>query len=404
MSDGQQVLILGGGLAGLSFAIALATEAPSLDITLLEAHPFRSGTPNPMDTRGSALNLHSVELLKHWDLWSALASHTGAIGDIHVSHRGHFGSALMTAEELDVPALGYVVENHELGRALLARAEQLGVTVRAPVRCVSLEAGAEKPAVLTDEGERLTADLVLLAAGVATEWFEGLGIGVEERPTGNHAVVFNASFPGVQQGRAFERFTPHGPLAVLPLPSLTRSEQRFNVVWSVPDKEIETLGSLESEAFISAFQDAFGWRLGRVSDVGQRSQWPLVRLIASEQYRSGFLLVGNAAHTLHPVAGQGLNLSLREAGLLASELAAAVREGQPIGQLGSLNRYLEQAADEQHFITRSTDLLATLFNRRGPILDAPRNLSLALLDLVPAARARVANLGTGQRSAGSTLG
>ena len=114
MSDGQQVLILGGGLAGLSFAIALATETPTLDITLLEAHPFRSGTPNPMDTRGSALNLHSVELLNRWELWSALASHTGAIGDIHVSHRGHFGSTVMTAEELDVPALGYVVENHEL--------------------------------------------------------------------------------------------------------------------------------------------------------------------------------------------------------------------------------------------------------------------------------------------------
>jgi len=404
MSDGQQVLILGGGLAGLSFAIALATEAPALDITLLEAHPFRSGTPNPMDTRSSALNLHSVELLERWDLWSALASHTGAIGDIHVSHRGHFGSALMTAEELDVPELGYVVENHELGGALLARAGQLGVTVRAPVRCVALEAGAEKPCVQTDDGERLTADLVLLAAGVAKEWFEGLGIGVEERPTGNHAVVFNASFPGVQQGRAFERFTPHGPLAVLPLPSLTRSEQRFNVVWSVSKTDIETLGNLENEAFISAFQKAFGWRLGRVSDVGQRSQWPLVRVIASEQYRSGFLLVGNAAHTLHPVAGQGLNLSLREAGLLASELAIAVCEGQPIGQLRSLKRYLEHARDEQHFITRSTDLLATLFNRRGPLLDAPRNLSLALLDLVPSARARVANLGTGQRIARGSFG
>ena len=404
MSDGQQVLILGGGLAGLSFAVALATEAPALDITLLEAHPFRSGTPNPMDTRGSALNLHSVELLERWDLWSALASHTGAIGDIHVSHRGHFGSALMTAEELDVPALGYVVENHELGRALLSRAEQVGVTIRAPVRCVALEAGVEKPCVQTGDGERLTADLVLLAAGVAKEWFEGLGIGVEERPAGSHAVVFNASFPGVQQGRAFERFTPHGPLAVLPLPSLRRSEQRFNVVWSVSDTEIETLGNLEDEAFISAFQKAFGWRLGRVSEVGHRSQWPLVRLIASEQYRSGFLLVGNAAHTLHPVAGQGLNLSLREAGLLASELALAMCEGQPIGQLVSLKRYLEHARDEQHFITRTTDLLATLFNRRGPLLDTPRNLSLALLDLVPAARARVANLGTGQRSARGALG
>ena len=226
---------------------------------------------------------------------------------------------------------------------------------------------------------------------------------MEERPTGNHAVVFNASFPGCT-GARLRALTPHGPLAVLPLPSLARSEQRFNVVWSVPDKEIETLANLEIEAFISEFQDAFGWRLGRISDVGQRSQWPLLRLIASEQYRSGFLLVGNAAHTLHPVAGQGLNLSLREAGLLAHELAIAVREGQRIGQLGTLKRYLEQATDEQHFISRSTDLLATLFNRRGPLLDAPRNLSLALLDLVPAARARVANIGTGQRSAGNTLG
>jgi 2-polyprenyl-6-methoxyphenol hydroxylase-like FAD-dependent oxidoreductase len=186
---------------------------------------------------------------------------------------------------------------------------------------------------------------------------------------------------------------------VLPLPSLTRSEQRFNVVWSVPDKEMETLGGLDNEAFISAFQNAFGWRLGRVGDVGQRSQWPLVRLIATEQYRSGFLLVGNAAHTLHPVAGQGLNLSLREAGMLADELAIAVGEDRPIGQLSSLNRYLEHAIEEQHLVTRSTDLLATLFNRRGPLLDAPRNLSLALLDLIPAARSRVANLGTGQRNA-----
>ena len=399
MSDVQQVLVLGGGLSGLSFAIALATEDPTLDITLLEAQPFRSGTPNPLDTRGSALNLHSVELLSCWGLWSALEPHTGAIADIHVSHRGHFGSTLLTAKELDSPALGYVVENHELGRALLARAEQLGVTVRAPVRCVSLETGTEKPGVQTADGERLSADLVLLAAGVAEAWFEGLGISVEERPTGHHAVVFNVSFPGAQQGRAFERFTPHGPLAVLPLPSLTRSEQRFNVVWSVPDKEMEALGGLDNEAFISAFQNAFGWRLGRVGDVGQRSQWPLVRLIATEQYRSGFLLVGNAAHTLHPVAGQGLNLSLREAGMLADELAIAVGKDRPIGQLSSLNRYLEHAIEEQHLVTRSTDLLATLFNRRGPLLDAPRNLSLALLDLIPAARSRVANLGTGQRNA-----
>ena len=399
MTDGSQVLILGGGLAGLSFAIALAIEEPTLDITLLEAHPFQSGTPNPMDTRGSALNLHSVALLEKWGVWSSLDAHAGAIADIHVSHRGHFGSALMKAADLDVPALGYVIENHELGRELLKRAEQLGVTVRAPVRCIALQSDGDRPGVQTEEGEVLSADLVLLAAGVAKDWFHGLGIRVEERPTHNHALVFNATFPGQQAGCAFERFTPHGPLAVLPLRSLSRSEQRFNVVWSVPDKQVSVLSGLDDTAFIAAFQNAFGWRLGRVTAVGQRSQWPLLRLAASEQYRSGYLLVGNAAHTLHPVAGQGLNLSLREAGLLAPEVVTAQRNGQPIGHERSLTTYLQHAAEEQHFITRSTDLLATLFNRRGPALDVPRNLSLAMLDLLPAARARVAGMGTGRRGA-----
>ena len=399
MTDSTQVLILGGGLAGLSFAIAVATEAPGLKVTLLEAQPFRSGSPNPLDTRASALNLHSAEQLRQWALWSELSQSVGAIEEIHVSHRGHFGSTLMTTADLGVPALGYVVENHILGAALLARAEQLGVTIRSPLKCKALQSDGSQPGVVTEDDEVLSADLVLLAAGTAPEWFDGLGITVAERPTYNHAIVFNASFQGVQAGRAFERFTSHGPLAVLPLPSISRAEQRYNVVWSVPDNEAPALGALQDEPFIEAFQAAFGWRLGAVAAVGQRSQWPLVRLMASEQYRAGYLLVGNAAHTLHPVAGQGLNLSLREAGLLAAAVGLALRSGAPIGQLNHLSTYLAQVSEEQHFVTHSTDLLATLFNRRGPLLDAPRNLSLALLDLVPAARASVASIGTGRRSA-----
>ena len=365
---------------------------------MLEAQPFRSGSPNPLDTRASALNLHSAEQLRQWALWSELSQSVGAIEEIHVSHRGHFGSTLMTTADLGVPALGYVVENHILGAALLARAEQLGVTIRSPLKCKALQSDCSQPGVVTEDDEVLSADLVLLAAGIAPEWFDGLGITVAERPTYNHAIVFNASFQGVQAGRAFERFTSHGPLAVLPLPSISRAEQRYNVVWSVPDNEAPALGALQDEPFIEAFQAAFGWRLGAVAAVGQRSQWPLVRLMASEQYRAGYLLVGNAAHTLHPVAGQGLNLSLREAGLLAAAVGSALRSGAPIGQLNHLSTYLAQVSEEQHFVTHSTDLLATLFNRRGPLLDAPRNLSLALLDLVPAARASVASIGTGRRS------
>ena len=399
MTDSAHILVLGGGLAGLSFAIALATEVAGVEITVLEAHPFRSGTPNPLDTRASALNLHSVEQLDRWGVWPALVDFAGSIEEIHVSHRGHFGSTLMTASDIGTPALGYVLENHDLGRALLARAEALGIQIRAPLRCSNLLVDGAGPGVETEDGEQLRADLVLLAAGVMPDWFQKLGLQVNERPSNNHAMVFNASFPGEQGRRAFERFTAHGPLAVLPLPSGNRSEQRYNVVWSMSDAQLSVISQLDDAAFINEFQRAFGWRLGRVRAVGRRSQWPLGRLATAEQFRSGYLLVGNAAHTLHPVAGQGLNLTMREADMLAGSLADAISHGKPIGELDSLATYLKHAADEQFLVTRSTDALSTLFDRRGLLLDAPRNVSLALLDLLPGARAQVARLGTGHRDA-----
>ena len=400
MTDSTRVLILGGGLAGLSFAIALKTEAPDLDVTVIEAHALRSGTPNPLDTRASALNLHSVDRLEHWGVWSLLQTHLAPIHDIHVSHRGHFGSTLMSASDLNVEALGYVVENHELGRVLLSRAQQLGVGVRAPLRCARLRRDHELPAVETEEGELLSADLVLLAAGVASAWFDDLGITVDKRATKNQAFAFNVTFPGRQLGRAFERFTAGGPLAVLPLPSSARSERRYNVVWSVSDSETFSLADLDDADFTDAFQAAFGWRLGPAMNVGKRSQWPLVRLVATEQFRASYLLVGNAAHTLHPVAGQGLNLSVREADVLARTISAAQAREQAIGHLSSLRPYLAEATTEQRFVTASTDLLSTLFDPRGPLIDAPRNLSLAMLDLIPAARAKVAGIGTGRRDFG----
>ena len=330
MTDASSVLILGGGLAGLSFAIALATEAPDLDITVVEAHPFRSGTPNPLDTRASALNLHSVDRLDHWGIWSSLHAHAGPIHEIHVSHRGHFGSTLMSASDLHVEALGYVVENHQLGQALLSRAQELGVTVRSPLRCTRLRRDLDSPAVETEDGEILTADLVLLAAGVASTWFDDLGITVDERATPNHALAFNVAFPGGSQGAPSSASPRKGPRRAASAfhRSLGAAVQRGLV--GIRPRDIR-LADLEDADFIEAFQAAFGWRLGRVTQVGKRSQWPLVRLAATEQYRAGYLLVGNAAHTLHPVAGQGLNLSIREVTCLPRRYGQRKSRRNPLG-------------------------------------------------------------------------
>lgn len=394
-----RILILGGGLAGLSYAVALAHGNENVDITLLEAHELRSGTPNPLDTRASAVNLHSVQLLSKWGLWDMLKPQAGAITEIHVSHQGHFGSALMSGEDVGESSLGFVIENHLLGRALMERAVELGVTIHAPVVCESLRRGVNGPAGITAEGEVHEAELVLLAAGVDPNWCHTLGIEVRAREIGTRALSFNVVFAGTQSGRAFERFTPHGPLAVLPLPSTKRSEQRFNVVWSLPESASAEVLALEDEPFLEAFQEAFGWRLGRALATGTRSEWPLIRYRALEQYRAGYLLVGNAAHTLHPVAGQGLNLSLREAALLAGHAGQANEADGGIAGLAWIKPYLASSLTEQSLVTESTDFLATVFNRRGLALDMPRNASLALLDMVPPVRQFIAGWGVGRRRA-----
>jgi 2-octaprenyl-6-methoxyphenol hydroxylase len=394
-----RILVLGGGLAGLSYAVALAQSIENAEITLLEAQKARSGAPNPLDTRASALNLHSAQLLTKWGLWDTLKPQAGAITEIHVSHQGHFGSALMSGEDVGESALGFVIENHLLGRALLERATELGVKIEAPVVCQSLRRDRHGPAGITAEGRVYEADLVLLAAGVDPNWCHALGIEVREREIGTRALSFNVMFAGAQAGRAFERFTPHGPLAVLPLPSTKRSEQRFNVVWSLPEGDTADQLALDDERFLEGFQEAFGWRLGRALAVGARSEWPLTRYRALEQYRAGYLLVGNAAHTLHPVAGQGLNLSLREAALLAAHAERAKGTEGGIEALAWVKPYLESSLREQSLVTESTDFLATVFNRRGPALDMPRNASLALLDMVPPVRQLIAGLGVGRRRA-----
>ena len=398
MIRSQEILILGGGLAGLSFAVALSSANKDLQITLLEAQIFRSGTPNYLDTRASALNLHSVDLLKAWGVWQEIENLAGPIIDIHVSHRGHFGSSLMSASDIDELVLGYVIENHLLGRALLDRAERFGVEIRAPVACKSLIKDGVRPAVQTSDGDIMKADLVLLAAGIERDWFASLGIEVNELEAGTCALAFNVIFPGQQHGRAFERFTSNGPLALLPLSSDSQSHQRFNVVWSVVANDIDDLVNLSDEDFIEQFQQEFGWRLGRVNSIGRRSQWPLVSRRASEQYRLGYLLVGNAAHTLHPVAGQGLNLSLREAAMLAQCIEENISRGAPLGSLPSLSSYLRATTEEQHLIAGSTDLLSKLFNHRGVLLDVPRDVSLAMLDFLPVLRHMIANFGAGRRS------
>lgn len=389
-------------MVGMAFAVALAEAAGSsaCEIHLLEAKNLPVGEPNPMDTRASALSLASAELLTRWGVWQSLAGDAAPIKRIHVSNQRRFGSSEMCAEDVPAPALGYVAENHLIGRALLARANQLGITLNAPVAVHALANIQEPHAVVLSDGTRLEADLVIIADGSESRLRQQLGIDTLRRDTGQTAAVANVTFNSAQAGTAFERFTPHGPLAMLPLATRAANQARFNMVWSMDDASAASMAAPQSDAqFIAALQAAFGWRLGAVQSVGQRSFWPLTRIRAREQGRPGYLVVGNAAHGIHPVAGQGFNLSLRDADAFARCAAASLSSGRSLADPELLAEYRAAVAADQALIVDATDLLATLFNRRGALLDLPRDAALIGLDLVPPLRRHIARLGTGLRVA-----
>ncbi len=387
-------------MVGLAFAIALRQASANFKVTVLEARPPPTGTPSPLDSRASAINLVSREILEVWGLWPSLETHSGIIRTIHVSNQRRFGSGLLQPEDVGSKgeALGFVVENHHLGRALLERARELDIDLKAPVDAVSLEREAP-PRLVLSSGESLSADLIIVADGSDSRLREQLGIAVDIRRTGQRAVVANVLFSAEQQGIAWERFTPNGPLALLPLPDHLGSKgARFNVVWSMSEEQAEAFESIEGDEFCSELQEAVGWRLGKVLGVGKRTGWTLDRVLAKEQVRSAFLLAGNAAHGLHPVAGQGLNLSIRDAWHLGAACCEQLAGAEDLCVSAALQAFAARVRQDQQETVGATDMLSTLFARRGPLLDLPRDMALASLDTLSPLRRYIARRGTGGKS------
>ncbi len=391
-----RVLVIGGGMVGLAFAIAVRRALPDATVSVLEARPFPDGNPDPLDTRASALNLASRDILLSWGVWGGIEPAAGVIRQIHVSNQRRFGSSVMTPADVGEDQLGFVAENHTIGRAFKAVADALQIQLRAPAEVSRLLRSDDGVGVELAGGEALHADLVIVADGSQSRLREQLGVAVDIRRTGQRAVVANVSFAGQQQGTAFERFTKEGPLALLPLVDSHQGQQRFNLVWSMSEDKAHCLEAANDAEFMAELQQAFGWRLGRIMAVGKRSAWTLDRVRAREQVRPGVVVAGNAAHGIHPVAGQGLNLSLRDAAMLGRIIALAGEDGTPPGDPVILSRYESCIREDQDLTVGATDMLSTLFTPRGVLMDLPRDVALASLDFVPVARRAIARRGTGK--------
>lgn len=385
-------------MVGASLALGLqnAARQAGWTIRLIEAQPpVKGGWQPSYDNRSTALSYGSRQLFERLGVWQELARRAEPIRHIHVSDRGYPGSARMHAADQGVAALGYIVENAWLGEVLLGALDHQVIDWVAPARVVRAmpKPGGYQLMMHTPEGEQqLDSDLLVIADGGRSGLLEQLGIHRKVSPYQQVAVIANITSAQGHAGVAYERFTDSGPLALLPL-----SGQRSALVWTLAADVAEAVAALPDQAFLQRLQAAFGFRMGSLIKVGERASYALNLIEAQEQVRSHLVVLGNAAHSLHPIAGQGFNLSLRDAIALAETLQSAWQQQRDPGTLGVLRGYLDRQQADQATTVAFSHYLTQLFSNRHPALVAGRNTGLLAMDLLLPFKSLIARQGMGLR-------
>jgi 2-octaprenyl-6-methoxyphenol hydroxylase len=384
------VAIVGGGMVGASLAAALAGSGRRA--LLIESAPFGSAAQPSFDERTTALGNASRRIFEGLGIWRAIAPEAAAITSIHVSEAGRFGFARLEAGAQGVEALGYVVANRRIGAALwqkLAAAPEL--LLRVPARATDIDIGSERVrltvAVAGAADETVSARLVVAADGAHSQIRAAAGIAACVEDYEQVAVVANVATDRAHGGCAYERFTGEGPLAVLPL-----CDGALAVIWACrPDAAAELL-ALDDAAYLARLQRQFGWRAGRFLRASRRGSYPLQLTRASATVGVRTVLIGNAAQALHPVAGQGFNLGLRDAAMLAELIVNA--EGD-VGAPGHLATFETWRARDRAGVVRFTDSLVKLFADGRPGMPLLRNLGLLMFDASPPAKSALARVSLG---------
>lgn len=403
-SRGFDVAIVGGGLAGASLAVALAPLP--LSIALIEAHAPDSDAQPSFDERTTALGNASRRIFEAIGLWPRLAAEAAPITAIHVSDAGRYGFARLVAQELGQDALGYVVPNRALGRALwagLAAAPRVVPFMPARLAALHREADAVRLDVQGEAGSQmLRARLVVAADGAQSRVRLAAGLGASVADYAQVALVAALRTDQANDGTAYERFTAAGPMALLPLRVAAGRGSAGHwrtLVWAARPADADRLQQLPADEFLREWQQAFGWRAGRAMQLGTRHRYPLALTQSQGTVAPRIVLLGNAAQSLHPVAGQGFNLALRDVADLAGLLAA-----DPAGDPGApekLAAFAHLREQDRRGVIGFTDTLVRVFGNAHPAVAAARDAGLLLFDLLPPAKRALArvSLGFGARSA-----
>ncbi|CAD9195169.1 2-octaprenyl-6-methoxyphenol hydroxylase [compost metagenome] len=400
----QEVIIVGGGMVGLSLALMLAKA--NIAVKLLEAikypnyddanlAPYHSS----FDARNSALSRRSVQIYQELGLWHALQAHATPILEVHITEQGSFGKARLKAEQEKVESFGQVIENAWLGRVLLTEVrKQPLIELIDGVQVTSLTQDTDQALIEAIRGEEhlsLQAKLVIAADGRDSFCRKALGIGASEHDYDQVAIVTTVQTSKPHNHVGFERFSHLGPLALLPLPG----EYRRSVVWPVKKgTEGEWLGDENDQHFLDALQETYGDRAGKFQKTGKRFSFPLSQVLAEKQAVGRVVLMGNAAHTIHPVAGQGFNLCMRDAYVLVRYLTEQLAQSDDIGQPSMLLAYEQARLTDQQRVIKFCDSVVRGFSNQNPILKFIRNTGLVAFDTIPGIKPLVANYAMGLKA------
>ncbi|WP_298445688.1 2-octaprenyl-6-methoxyphenyl hydroxylase [uncultured Ferrimonas sp.] len=396
MKKQVDIAIVGGAMAGACLALSLARlQGPNqrrYQVALIEAKAVDDHAHPGYDSRAIALADGSVSTLQQLGLWSHLAPQAAAIERIEVSDRGHFGGVAMTAAEYGVASLGQVVELERTGAALWQQLQQADVTLYCPNSLADLRQHADFTELTLNDGSQLQAKLVVGADGTMSQVRQQLHIGLERQPYQQTAVIANISCSehGVT---AYERFTADGPLALLPM-----SDGRYSLVWVQSDEQAQQRLQLSEHEFRRQLQQAFGQRLGRIDKIGARASYPLALCQAERIHHHRCVLIGNAAQTVHPIAGQGFNLGLRDVAALVQQLQQALEQQQDPGEFSRLLAYADSREADRQRVTGLTDGLVKLFSTSSRVMALGRNCGLLSMALIPTWKRKLAYQAMGWRS------
>ena len=375
------IVIVGGAMTGTTLALALsAFTNAKMKIAVLERQPSKQHQQSGFDARcialsdGSCQKFAQIILPDGQNLWQKIQPFSTHIEQIHVSDKGHSGIVEFSAREFHLQQLGAVIELQQAGQILLQAVEQSdNIDYLCPVEIAHIERSQDGVKISLKNDRTLTAQLLIGADGTKSEVASAVNISQEMlHDYGQTAIIANVQTQQPHQNRAFERFTTEGPLALLPM-----KDNLISLVWCV--RHADELLQAGENAFLTRLQQQFGWRLGRFQRCGQRFAYPLTLSRAAQHVQARTVLIGNAAQTLHPIAGQGFNLGIRDVMTLANILSYAYLQQQEISDDALLQQYENKRKADQKQMIQLTDGLLTIFANNLLPLQIGRNLGLMAL-------------------------